>query len=148
MRLEEVVLAERCHFFAKGGVSTEFADGLLSQEGLVEGRSCEQIICKSAAAEGGSRSTQQLEERAFTQDVQISGVDVIGIAEFFAFKCRASPISIDSLNGAIVEALESPHARLALASPLETPERGGGEGNRQRGPQKRKLPANGVKAKG
>ena len=63
------------------------------------------------------------EERAFSEDVQIACVNVIGVAEFLACCARAHPMSLNSLQSAFVEAVQAPRPGAGLTMLSKPPNR-------------------------
>ena len=106
---EKLKLAERCDLFTKVRAPPQFAHGVLSQESLFQGGSFQQVIGKPAAAKRSSCNAEQFEERAFTEDVQIRSVDMIGMAVFVSRDPSAGPISVYPLDGAIIKSFQAPH---------------------------------------
>src|ERR1700722_17784644 len=123
MRFRKVELAKRCHSFTKIRSSAQLANSFLPKDCLFDGGSVEQIIGQATPANGGSGDAKHLEKRTFTDDIQVGGIDMIRLTEFFTGDSGMGPLAIHPLDRALIKALEAPHAGFRLTCLPKTPHR-------------------------
>jgi hypothetical protein len=88
------MLTDDGQIFAKVNAVFEVGDTRVPFANLVEGCRSLQPLSQSLLAHPGADRAQELEQTAFTEQIQVSSVDVPRVVEFFALMPRPGPAVI------------------------------------------------------
>src|SRR6266404_5503788 len=97
------MLADDGELFAKIEAVFEVGDARLSLTNYIEGSGGLQPMCETLFSHAGADGAKELEQAGFTEQVEVGGVDMVGIVELGTLLAGTGPVVFDAGQALSVE---------------------------------------------